>query len=374
MKRLQAVLAIVVVISMLLSACAAPAAPAAPADAGAATTEDAAATTESAVTDAGAAGGDQKTICFAFQDLETEFWVAGHKAIVETLNGLGVNVIERNANEDANKQLEQVKDCIAQGVDGIIIIPQDGESAVTIVGEANKAGIPIGVFNRPPANDSNPTLVIVANNEVITQQAVEHMAEEAKLLGRKVTPLIMVGDLGDPNAVGRRQGFYNVIEANPDLFNEVIEVPTKWDGATALANLEAAMQANPEVDMLFTSSDFMYPQIRSVLEPLGRWTKVGEEGHMILGGLDGDSTACRLMREGYVDATGVQDLFYEADTIMQAMLDAIAAGETTPENWMDDPGFALTQANWEDRAEDMWGCKLVVDAGETLDRTFTMPE
>jgi inositol transport system substrate-binding protein len=374
MKRLQAVLAIVVVVSMLLSACAAPAAPAPTTGTDAGTTEGTGATTESAVTDAGAAAGEQKTICFAFQDLETEFWVAGHKAIVETLNGLGVNVIERNANEDANKQLEQVKDCIAQGVDGIIIIPQDGESAVTIVGEANKAGIPIGVFNRPPANDSNPTLVIVANNEVITQQAVEHMAEEAKKLGRKVTPLIMVGDLGDPNAVGRRQGFYNVIEANPDLFNEVIEVPTKWDGATALANLEAAMQANPEVDMLFTSSDFMYPQIRSVLEPLGRWTKVGEEGHMILGGLDGDSTACRLMREGYVDATGVQDLFYEADTIMQAMLDAIAAGETTPENWMDDPGFALTQANWEERAEDMWGCKLVVDAGETLDRTFTMPE
>jgi inositol transport system substrate-binding protein len=373
MNRLHAVLAIVVVLSMLMSACAAPAAaPAAPAagDAAAATaTEEGAAPAADA-----AASGDQKTICFGFQDLETEFWVAGHKAIVETLGGLGVNVIEYNANEDANKQLEQVKDCIAQGVDGIIIIPQDGESAVTIVGEANKAGIPIGVFNRPPVNDSNPTLVIVANNEVITQQAVEHMAEEAKKLGRKVTPLIMVGDLGDPNAVGRRQGFYNVIEANPDLFNEVIEVPTKWDGATALANLEAAMQANPEVDLLFTSSDFMYPQIRSVLEPLGRWKKVGEEGHMILGGLDGDSTACRLMRDGYVDATGVQDLFYEADTIMQAMLDAIAAGETTPENWMDDPGFALTQANWEERAADMWGCKLVQDAGEDLERTFTMPE
>lgn len=166
----------------------------------------------------------------------------------------------------------------------------------------------------------------------------------------------------------------NVIEANPDLFNEVIEVPTKWDGATALANLEAAMQADPEVDMIFTSSDFMYPQIRSVLEPLGRWAKIGEEGHMILAGLDGDSAACRLMRDGYVDATGVQDLFFEADTMMQAMLDAIAKGEKTPENWMDDPGFALTQANWEDRAGDMWGCKLVRDAGENLDRTFTVPQ
>ena len=241
---------------------------------------------------------------------------------------------------------------------------------MTIVGEANKAGIPIGVFNRPPADKSNPTLVIVANNESTTQQAVEHMALEAKKLGRKVTPLIMVGDLGDPNAVGRRQGFYNVIEANPDLFNEVIEVPTKWDAPTALANLEAAMQANPEVDMLFTSSDFMYPQIQSVLEPLGRWKLIGEDGHMILGGLDGDSTACRLMRDGYVDATGVQDLFFEADSIMKAMLDAIAKGEKTPDNWLDDPGFALTQANWDEKANDMWGCKLFAETGESLDRTF----
>ncbi len=353
MKRLLTVLSLVLVIAVL-AACAAPAAPAPAADGG----------------DAAMGEADGLTICFAYQDLETEFWVAGHKAIVETLSGLGVNVIERNANEDANKQLEQVKDCIAQEVDGIIIIPQDGESAVTIVGEANKAGIPIGVFNRPPANDSNPTLVIVANNEVITQQAVEHMAEEAKALGRKVTPLIMVGDLGDPNAVGRRQGFYNVIEANPDLFNEVIEVPTKWDGALALSNLEAAMQANPEVDFLFTSSDFMYPMIRSVLEPLGKWQVVGDENHVILGGLDGDTRACELMTEGFVDATGVQDLFFEADMIMNTMLEAIEAGETTPENWMDDPGFALTQANWEERAEDMWGCKLFVEGGGSLDRPF----
>ncbi len=354
MKRLLTVLSLILVVAVL-AACAAPAAPAPAAEGGGA---------------APAAEGEALTICFAYQDLETEFWVAGHKAIVETLSGLGVEVIERNANEDANKQLEQVKDCIAQEVDGIIIIPQDGESAVTIVGEANKAGIPIGVFNRPPANDSNPTLVIVANNEVITQQAVEHMAEEAKKLGRKVTPLIMVGDLGDPNAVGRRQGFYNVIEANPDLFNEVIEVPTKWDGALALSNLEAAMQANPEVDFLFTSSDFMYPMIRSVLEPLGKWQVVGDENHVIMGGLDGDSRACQLMRDGYVDATGVQDLFFEADTIMNAMLEAIEAGETTPENWMDDPGFALTQANWEERAEDMWGCKLFAESGESLERAF----
>ena len=78
-------------------------------------------------------GAQAANICFAFQDLETEFWVAGQQAITSTLEEAGHTVIERNANEDANRQLEQVNDCIAQGVDGIIIIPQDGESATTIL-------------------------------------------------------------------------------------------------------------------------------------------------------------------------------------------------------------------------------------------------
>jgi ABC-type sugar transport system substrate-binding protein len=305
--------------------------------------------------------GEHLTICFAFQDLETEFWVAGHNAITETLRGKGIRVIERNAGQDANRQLEQIRAAIARGVDGIIIIPQDGESAVTIVGEANRAGVPIAVFNRPPANRSNPAIVIVADNEKIAEQTVAHMADEARKLGRKVTPLILVGDLGDSNAVARRKGFMNVIQKNPDLFNPVIEVPTKWDAATAQANLEAALQRNPEVDFIFTSSDFLYPQVRAVLEPLGKWKRIGEPGHVILGGLDGDTRAARWMKDGYVDATGVQDLFFEADALLTELLRAIEAGEKTPEKWMDDPGFALTQANIAERAMDMWGYKLFAE-------------
>ncbi len=307
---------------------------------------------------------DDITICFAFQDLETEFWVAGHKAITETLAEQGVEVIERNANEDANRQLEQVNDCIAQGVDGIIIIPQDGESAVTIVNEAQDADIPIAVFNRPPS-DLSKGIVVVADNETIAQQAVEFMAQKAiarfEITGEKLTPLIMVGDLGDPNAVGRRDGFYNVIEKYPDIFNTPIEVATEWDAATALANLEAAITANPDVDFLFTSSDFLFPTIRSVLEPRGMWVPAGQQGHVIMGGLDGDATACQLIKEGYVDSTGVQDLFFEAQASLDAILAAIAAEEAQPNQVVEDPGFALTAGNLDWQEMDMWGCVLLAE-------------
>jgi inositol transport system substrate-binding protein len=306
-----------------------------------------------------------KRICFGFQDLETEFWVAGHKAITEELKAQGVEVLEYNANEDPNKQLEQVRECIAQQVDGIIIIPQDGDSAVTIVKEAQAADIPIAVFNRPP-NDRSAGIIVVADNVSATEQAVEFLAQKAlsqyEVTGKTITPLILVGALQDTNAIGRKDGFYNVInrykERYPNLFATPIEVATEWDAATALANLEAAITANPDVGLIFTSSDFLFPTIRSVLEPRGKWKMAGESGHVILGGLDGDATACMLIEQGYVDSTGVQDLFLEAELTLKGILDAIEAQEAQPNAVLLDPGFALTQGNIQFDRTKMWGCVL----------------
>ncbi|MBX9718100.1 MAG: sugar ABC transporter substrate-binding protein [Microbacteriaceae bacterium] len=299
-----------------------------------------------------------KTICFGFSGSETEFWAAGIASITGSLEEANATVIEHNSNEDPNKQLEQIRDCITQEVDGIIVIPQDGESANTMIDEANEADIPIGIFNRPPASDNGAALVAVADNRDVAAQTMEYMAEQAAATGTKVLPLIMVGDLGDPNAVERRNGFYDVIDANPDLFETPIEVETKWDAATGKANLEAAMQANPNVGLIFTSSDFLYPQIQAVLEPLGKWAPTGEEGHVIMGGVDGDNRACSLLKSGYVDATGVQDLFYEAESLLTALATAINEGVTDPDEVLIDPGFALTQANLDTKEQDTWGCVI----------------
>ena len=299
-------------------------------------------------------------ICFIHEDLETEFWLAGHKAMTETLTAQGHNVLERYG-PDANEQLELLNDCIAQDVDGIFVIPKDGSIALTLIEEANAVDIPIGIFNRPPQGEDGAAIVVQADNRTIARDAVQYIADEAMALDKVMTPLIMVGDLGDPNAVGRYEGFYDVIEANPDLFNEPIEVPTKWDASVAQAGLSAAMAANPDVDFLFTSSDFLFPTIKGILEPMGKWVPRGEEGHVLMAGLDGDVNACRQIKDGFVDATGVQDLYFEAELMLDALLEAIETGDTQPDAWLDDPGFALTAGNLAEREMDMWGCILLAD-------------
>ena len=160
-----------------------------------------------------AAAQEGSTVCYAFQDLSTGFWVAGHGAIVKTLQDAGVEVVELNGGQNANRQLEQVQDCIAQGADGIILTADDGLPAAMVVAEAQEYDVPIATFNRPPS-DMSKGIIVVADNEAVARAAVDAMVAEAQkkfdATGAKLKPLILMGDLADPNAVQRRAGLHEL--------------------------------------------------------------------------------------------------------------------------------------------------------------------
>ena len=78
-------------------------------------------------------------------------------------------MVELNGGHDANRQLEQVKDCIAQGADGIILTADDGDSGTMVVAEAQESDVPIATFNRPPS-DMSKGIIVVADNEAVARR------------------------------------------------------------------------------------------------------------------------------------------------------------------------------------------------------------
>jgi inositol transport system substrate-binding protein len=155
------------------------------------------------------------------------------------------------------------------------------------------------------------------------------------------------------NAIGRRDGFDAAVKGNEDIIEVVARVPSEWNQEKAQAGVVNALQANPDISFLFTSSDFLFPSIVTALKQAGKYHQIGEPGHVILGGFDGDATAWQMMVDGYLDATGVQDVYFEAEASVQAVLDLLE-GREVPE-LIRDPGFVITQANKEEMKEKMWG-------------------
>ena len=304
---------------------------------------------------------DRPVIGVAFETLQTEYWVAGFEAIKEECAKRGYDVIESVADQDANRQLQQVKNMITRGVDGIILVPKDAKTCGPMIRAANKANIPIVLFNRPADAPGMTSTAVVADNFNLAKQTTAYLIEKAATLPQPVKAMVLIGDLGDTNAINRRDGFLAAIDEATESGGPEIElvsrVPTEWNQEKAQAGVVNGLQANPDISLIFTSSDFLLPSIVSALQSAGKYHPIGHANHVLLGGFDGDATAFRMLKEGYLDATGVQDVYFEAQQCVEAV-DELRSGKVLPE-LIEDPGFVIHQTNVEERKAQMWGAQQV---------------
>jgi ABC-type sugar transport system substrate-binding protein len=308
----------------------------------------------------GASGGDsqenQLTVGVSFETLQTEFWVAALEAFKTELNRRKIKMIQAIADGDANRQQEQVRNFITRKVDGIVLVPKDAKTCLPIIKAANSASIPIALFNRPPDKSEAKSVAVVADNYALAKETVAYMIGQAKKTGKKHQAMLLVGDLGDINAVGRRDGFEAAVKESPETIEVVARVPTEWNQEKAQAGVINALQANPQISFIFSSSDFLFPSIVSALTSTGKYKKAGEPGHVILGGFDGDATAYQMLVGGYLDATGVQDVYFEVEACINAILE-MRAGKTVQDT-IKDQGFVINQANLKDKSSRMWGANV----------------
>ena len=299
----------------------------------------------------------------AFETLQTEFWVAGLDAIKAECEQRGYTVVETVADGDANRQLQQVKNLITRGVDGIILVPKDAKTCGPMIRAANEAKIPIVLFNRPADTANASAVSVVADNLKLSQETTAFLIDQAKTRKKPVKTMVLLGDLSDSNAIHRRDGFEAAVKAANDAGAEievVARIPTEWNQEKAQAGVVNALQANPDIQLIFTSSDFLLPSIVSALKAGNKYHPADHPDHVLLGGFDGDATAYRMLKDGYLDATGVQDVYFEAAQCVQAIADLRA--EKSVGATVTDPGFVIHRDNLAEKKGSMWGAKVAEKA------------
>ena len=191
------------------------------------------------------------TIGIAFETLQTEFWVAAWSAFKSRGEAAGATLLQAVADGDANKQFEQVRSFISRRVNGIVIVPKDGKTVIPMIRAANAASIPVVLFNRPAdATDARHT-VVAPDNAAITRDTVAYLIDTARRAGTPVKAAVLLGDLSDVNAVGRRDGFEQAVTAAGGAVSVVARIPTEWNQEKALAGLQSAFQSEPGIGLIF---------------------------------------------------------------------------------------------------------------------------
>jgi inositol transport system substrate-binding protein len=242
----------------------------------------------------------------------------------ETLDGIEVQA--EDAGNDVGKQLDQINNFIAAGVDAIIVNPVDTSATEAMSQAAEAAGIPLVYVNRQPINlDTLPdNQAFVGSNEVdsgtLETQEVCRLLTEKGVTEAKI--IVLQGELSNQAAVQRTKDVHDVIATEECSFMTIVEEQTgNWSrqqGADLMSNW---LSAGVEFDAVVANNDEMAIGAIQAMKSAGM-----DMADMIVGGVDATQDALAAMQAGDLDVTVFQNAAGQGKGALDAAL-ALARGE-----------------------------------------------
>lgn len=269
----------------------------------------------------------EKTIAIMMMSVADEFIYTVYKAAEAHAKELGYKTVSHDAAHDAALQASTVSDFIQQGVDAVLLCPQDAAALSDSVIELNEAGIPVVLVDRG-VNEGKFVALCASDNYEFGYQSAVQMVEVAKKSGvakEELKILELQGDLASTSGLDRSKGFQ---DACKELgLNIVSSLPTYWETDVAYNATLDGLQAHPEINAIFAASDgVMGDAIVSALEQLNRLYPAGNENHIFITAIDGTPGVLEHIRNGHIDVTCAQPAISMAHTAIDK-LDAALKGE-----------------------------------------------
>lgn len=234
----------------------------------------------------------------------------------------GVSLQVEDAQNDVSKQLSQIQNFIAQGVDAIVVNPVDTDATPKMTKLAADAGVPLVYVNRLPADaDKLPAKIsFVGSNE--SDSGTLEMQQVCKLMGGKGNILVMMGELSNQAARQRTQDVHDVI-AKPECSGiKIIEEQTgNWDRTQGTDLMTNWISSGVQFDAVVSNNDEMAIGAIQALKAAGY-----DMGKIIVGGVDATQDALAAMKAGDLDVTVFQNAAAQGSGAVDTAL-KLAKGE-----------------------------------------------
>lgn len=201
-----------------------------------------------------------------------------------------------NGNSDVSTQIAQAEDLITQKVDVIVMAPVDNDGCAPIVDMCNKAGIPIVILNSKTSN-RNYTAYVGADDVVSGEMLAQHVMD---LIGGKGHIYILQGVMGNSGQILRDQGIDKVLAKYPNA-KVMYRITADWKREKAMEFTEGWLLQDPDIKAILCHNDDMALGAASACVAAGR-----KKGIVVMG-IDALDDAVQAIREGWLDATLLQD-------------------------------------------------------------------
>lgn len=256
--------------------------------------------------------------------LADPFQVAQQQQILLEAERQGIKYLPpTNANQDAEKQITDIRTLVSRGANVIIATPVDTKAFMAAIAYCSSQNVPVICIDMPP-EEPGAYITVRANNIYMSSIAAQWVAEK---LNKKGKVLELQGNLTQGNGRDRHEGFTTTMtEEYPDI--EVIGRPTQWLNEKAADATQTVLSSNPDVGAIFMPSNACaLPGVLKSLELMNLDKLVGEDGHIYLIGIDGTPYDHDMIRDRKLDAAVSQPLLNYAKLGIKYAVDAHAGIE-----------------------------------------------
>ena len=195
-------------------------------------------------------------IGFSLGGIRLERWIKDEQSIVERARELGATVVCLSALENPDLQNNQAENLIIQGVDVLVVVPQDSEKSARIIELAHEAGIPVIAYDRIIRNCALDYYVSFDNVKVGEYQAAGVIAA---LDPDRTNRLAYIGGSPvDANSAQLKQGAMKVLGPLLESGRATLELETftaDWSAQNAYQDMKQFLEAGGRVDGVVAAND-----------------------------------------------------------------------------------------------------------------------
>ena len=256
----------------------------------------------------------------------------------------GVKVQIEDAGNDVAKQLDQINNFAASGVDAIIVNPVAAPATQAMSAAAAAAGIPLVYVNRQPVNlDTLPdNQAFVGSNEVDsgTLETIE-VCRLLKEAGKtEANAYVIMGELSNQAAVQRTQDIHDVIDGGKCAvtLNILDKQTSNWRRDEAQNLMTNWLSTGKAFDAVIANNDESAIGAIQAMKAAGIDMKA-----VVVGGVDATQDALAAMQAGDLDVTVFQNAAAQGAGSLDTAL-KLAAGEAV-DNAVWVPFELVTPAN-----------------------------
>lgn len=296
----------------------------------------------------------QYTIGLAMLNVNTGFFKSLADSCKAEVEAMGGKALLADCESNATKQVSQIENFIAQGVDAIIVNPADPQEAVNIaLNKAYDKGIPVISVDLPPDEGAQYLSACVTDAYQLGYLVGEELAKQ--LLQKYPTGEVQYGIIGGTEgnfiATNRNTGARDAIKA-VDKEGRLKEASFLYAGdyseQSGLETAENMLVANPELRAIIGTCD------AHIVGAYAAAKRQGRDKDVIMGAVDGSKAAVEIMQSGgsivalgvnspivvgQVAARTIVDLLNDPSKVPASKLMAMQPELLTPENCEGFEGF-----------------------------------